>query len=90
MSHFKPRILKALFIHRIAVILRGYLYLARFKVFDRVIAAPVTEFQLVGLRTTGEAYHLMTEADAEYRVFAPELFHKVDNGYDVLGVARAV
>ena len=65
MSHFKPRILKALFIHRIAVILRGYLYLARFKVFDRVIAPPVTEFQLVGLRTTGEAYHLMTEAYAE-------------------------
>ena len=86
----QPRPLKAVIVNGVAVILRGYLYLAREFIQYGVVAAPVAEFQLVCLCAVGKRYHLMTEAYAEERVFAPELFDRLNDGRYILGVARAV
>ena len=44
MRNFKPRVFKALFVYGVAVVLRGYFNFSRFKVFNGVVSAAVTEF----------------------------------------------
>jgi len=82
--------LKGRGVHRVAVILAGYLYFAGAEIFHRVVAAPVAEFQLVGFGTAGQTDHLMAQTYAEYGHPAATLFHKLNNGAHVLRVAGAV
>lgn len=56
MRNFKSGSRKALFSYRKAVILRCYLNLSGAKILYRVIASPVSEFELVGLCSAGKAY----------------------------------
>ena len=86
----QPRVLKALFVYGIAVVLRGDLNFPCFQIFNRVISAAVAELQFICLGTAGQANHLVPQTDAEYWIFAPQFFNKVDHWDHILGVARAV
>ena len=54
--------------HREVVVLGRDLDRPRLQVLHRMVAAPVAEFQLIGLGTAGQANHLMAQADTEDRV----------------------
>ena len=79
------RVAYAVRIDRVGVILRGDLYLAGQQILDRVIAAAVTEFQLVGFRAVGERQDLMSQTNAEDRDASDQLSYRVDDLGDVLG-----
>ena len=59
-------------------------------VFDRVVAAVVAEFELVGLAAQSQAGELMAEANSEDRHAAQEFANGADGVIDRLGVAGAV
>src|SRR5207237_6301206 len=78
-------------VDREAVILRGDLDLARFQLLHRVVCAPMTELQLVGLAAQRQRKDLMPETDAECRhVGADELLRVTDRVRQRRGIAGAV
>ena len=77
-------------IYRVIVILACDLDFTRFKVFNGVISASVTEFQLVCLCAVRKIYELVTKTDSEDRVFSPERFYKLDRFGNIFRVAGAV
>ena len=74
----KSRVFKTFFVYGVAVVLRGYFYFPRFEIFYGVVSAAVTELQFICFRSAGKAYHLVSEANSEYRIFPAKLFNKVD------------
>ena len=58
----------------IAVILRGNVCSSRFKIFNRLINASVSVFQLFRFRTHCKRKKLMPKANSENRLFADNLF----------------
>ena len=72
------------------MILRGDLDLICQQIFDGMIAAAMTEFQLIGFRSVGEGQDLMTQTDTEDRNGADQLLHGIDHLGDILGVTGAV
>lgn len=54
-------------VNREAVVVRSYLDLAGVEVLDRLVAAAVSEFELVRFAAEDLAEYLVTEADAEHR-----------------------
>ena len=55
-----------------------------------MIAAAMTEFQLIGLGSVCEGQDLMTQTDAEDRDGADQPLHGVDHLGNILGIAGAV
>ena len=77
MRHLKRGRGEAVQIDRIGMVLRGDFDAAGLQAADRMVAAAVSEFQLVGAGAVGQRKNLMPEADAEERVSAPQRAHRV-------------
>ena len=77
-------------LYRVGMVLGGDLHLPRLEIFDRVISAPVAEFQLVSGRAVGKGDDLMSKTDAENRQLASEGADKGNHRLCVLRVAGAV
>ncbi|MNJ60879.1 hypothetical protein D3C77_566400 [compost metagenome] len=60
------------------------------KVFYRMIASAVAEFQLFRIRSTGQGQQLMSKADAKYRILAEQLRDRFNSMGDVLRIARTI
>ena len=58
------------------MILRGDLDLSRRKLLDGVVSAAMPEFEFEGLRAARQRQDLMTEANAEDRVFSEKSFDR--------------
>ena len=72
------------------MILGGNLDLAGQQIFNRMIAAAVAEFQLVGMQAVGQRDHLMAQTDAEDRLFALKLTDQINDLRHVFRIARPV
>ena len=70
MRHLDGQTFQRFEFNGVAVILRGYGNLARFQIFDGLIATVMPEFQFVGVRAHCQSQNLMTEANAENRTLA--------------------
>ena len=57
--------------HGIAVILRGDFDFSGDQILHRMVAAAVTEFQLIGFGAVGQGDHLVAQANAEDGILAP-------------------
>ena len=90
MGNGKARARKTLPADRVGVVLRGDLDLAGVQVPHRVVAAPVAEFQLIGLPAAGKADYLVTQADAENGEYAPKLLYQLNDRPHILGISGTV
>ncbi len=72
MGNFKLRAYHGFLKHGIAMILRSNVAAVRFQIFDRVITAAMTELQLRSISAASQGEQLMTQADAEDRIFAEQ------------------
>src|SRR5687768_5492898 len=72
------------------MILAGDLDSASREVDDRLIAAAMSELELVGLRPQGQTEQLMAEADAKYWHFTDQAFERFDGIRDSFRIAGAV
>ena len=90
MRDFKPGILEAVGVDGIAVVLACNFYLSGLKIFYRMIAAAVSELQLVCVGAVGKAYHLMAQTYTEDRIFAAQGLYHIYNRHHVLRIARTV
>ena len=87
---FEPRALERVGNNGVAVVLRGDFYLAGHEIFDRMVAAAVSELQLVRMRAVCQRDHLMSETDTEYRQLAAQSPDELYDRSHVLGVAGTV
>lgn len=90
MGGFQGCLGKAFQIHRIGVVLGGDFHLAAEQIFDRMVAAPMAELQLIGAGAIGKCQNLMTQADTENGVFSPKLTDKLSHTGHILRVSGAV
>ena len=90
MCDFKRRVFQALGVHRIGMVLLGDLDFVSCEIFDWMIAAAVTEFQLVDLCTVGQGQDLMPQTDAENRKHTAKLTNGIDYLANVLRIAGTV
>ena len=90
MGHGKARAAEAVFLHGIAVILARDGDLSRGQFLHRVIAAPVAELQLIGLRSAGKRQELMSQADAEQGNSSPKCRERPDHLRHIRRVSRPV
>ena len=79
MGELQARSGEALSIHGIAVVLACDLDPSCVQVPDRMVAAPVAEFQLIGPGTVGQGDDLMAQAYAEDRHPSPQGPDKFDD-----------
>lgn len=82
--------LQAFGIYSVGMVLRGDFYFICFQISHRVVSAPVSEFQLIGLAAVGQRNDLMPQTDAENGHTAPQLPHRFDNRLHFLRVAGAI
>ena len=73
-----------------AVVLRGDFHLAAHEVHDGLVAAAMTELELLHFAAACEADHLMTQTNAEHRHLANKLARLLVGFGHGIGVARAV
>ena len=90
MRRDKRSIDEAVLRHGVGMVLRGDLDFIRRKMLDRMVAAAVAEFQLIGLCAVGHGQDLVTQTDPEDRYFSMQLTHGVDQPGHILGVTRPV
>ena len=88
--HREPRLRNGIGSHCIGVILRSDLDPPCGQILYRVIAAAVTEFQLISLGTISERQDLMAQANAEDRAGAAKCFHGFDRLRHIRGISGAV
>ena len=72
------------------MVLRSDLNLPRIKVFNGMIAAAVTEFQLVRFCSLCKGYYLMSETYAEQRIFPDQFFYRPNGFGYVRRISRTV
>ncbi len=72
------------------MILRRDLDLARGQIHHRLIAAVVTELELVGFAAERETHDLMAETNTEYRLFTDQFLHVFFCIRHGVGIARPV
>ena len=84
------RLRQALLQHGIGVVLGRDLDAARIQIPDRMVAAPVAELELVGLRPVGQGQDLVAQADPEDRDLSQEGPDGADGLRHILGIAGAV
>ena len=88
--HNPAAVFDALCVRREPVVLRGNRHFARFEIFDGLVAAAVSELELVGFCADCVRDDLMPEADAESRDFLNQFRNRFVCVGDCRGVARAV
>ena len=75
---------------REAVVLRGDFDAARVAIQDRLVAASMSELELVGFGSAGEAHQLVTETDSEDRYLTKQFANRIDCVGERLRIARPV
>ena len=90
MRNRKLRTLHGLLIHGITVVLTGHLDLAGCQILHRMISAPVTELQLVGLCPVGQSQQLVAQADPEHGIFSPKRLQGLDHAGHILGIPGTI
>ena len=81
---------KTLGIYRIGVVLRGDFHLSGLQILHRMVAATMTEFQLIGFGAIGQRNNLMSQTNTENRIFSPELTYQLDYRKGILRISGAV
>src|SRR5258708_638186 len=78
-------VLQAIRVYGIAMILRRNRDASGCQIFDGMVAAPVSEFQLERLTAKNVAEDLVAEADSHDRFFADEVPHSI---HDIAQLGR--
>ena len=83
--------LKTLCVYHVAMVLGGNIYSSGLQVFNRMIAASVTIFHLMGICARCKSHQLMSKTDCKDRhIRIIEFFDLFDNGRTFLRISRAV
>ena len=81
---------KAVGIYRVGMILACHLNFPGEKIFHRVIAPAMSEFQLIRLGAVSQTDNLMSQTNTEDRQFSAQLLYQCNYRFHIFGIPRSV